>query len=76
MKNTAKFGRNLITYMPVQYILNVFQLLGLFNCRELAIFYHRTFVTETCKQCPETTRRRLCYEKERIVVERANDDLC
>ena len=38
--------------------------------------YHRTFATETCKQCPETTRGRLCYEKERIVVERANDDLC
>ena len=38
--------------------------------------YHRTFATETCIQCPETTRGRLCYEKERIVVERANDDLC
>ena len=50
------------------------------------------FVTETCKQCPETTRCRLCCEKlgtshdikgfaigsflEHIVVERANDDLC
>ena len=48
--------------------------------------------TETCEQRPETTRRRLCCEKlstshdvkgfaiglflERIVVERANDDLC
>ena len=44
-----------------------------------------------CKQCPETTKRKLCCEKlgtshdvkgfgtglflERIVVERANDDL-
>ena len=50
------------------------------------------FVSETCKQHPETTSRRLCCEKlgtshdvkgfavdlflERIVVERANDDLC
>ena len=50
------------------------------------------FVTETCKRGPETTRHRLCCEKlgtshdvkgfaigsflERIVVERANDDLC
>ena len=49
-------------------------------------------VTEMCKQCPETTRRRLCCKKlgtshdvkgfaigsflERIVVERTNDDLC
>ena len=49
-------------------------------------------VIEKCKQRPETTRRRLCCEKlgtshdikgfaigsflERIVVERANDDLC
>ena len=47
----------------------------------------QNFVTETCKQCSETTRRRLCCEKlgtshdvkgfaigsalERIVVERA-----
>ena len=52
----------------------------------------QNFVTETCKQCSETTRRRLCCEKlgtshdvkgfainsflERIVIERANDDLC
>ena len=50
------------------------------------------FVTETCKHRPKTTRRRLCCENlgtsydvkgfaigsflERIVVERANDDLC
>ena len=50
------------------------------------------FVTETCKRRPETTRCRLCCDKlgtshdvkgfaigsflERIVVERANDDLC
>ena len=52
----------------------------------------QNFVTETCKQRSETTRRRLCCEKlgtshdvkgiaigsflEHIVVERANDDLC
>ena len=52
----------------------------------------QNFVTETCKQCSETTRRRLCCEKlgtshdvkgfaigsflERIVVERANDVVC
>ena len=52
----------------------------------------QNFVTETCKQRSETTRRRLCCKKlgtshdikgfaigsflERIVVERANDDLC
>ena len=29
MKNTAKFGRNLIKYMSVQHIWNLFQLLGL-----------------------------------------------
>ena len=35
-KNTAKFGRNLIKYMSVQHIWNLFQLLGLFTCRKLA----------------------------------------
>ena len=51
----------------------------------------QNFITETCKQRSETTRRRLCCGKlgtshdvkgfaigsflERIVVERANDDL-
>ena len=90
-RNPAKFGSNLIKYMPVQHIWNLFQLLGLFTCRKLAKLSWN-FVTETCKQRPETTRPRLCCEKlgtshnlkgfvigsllERIVVERANDDLC
>ena len=90
-KNTAKFGRNLIKFMSVQHIWNLFQLQGLFTCRKLAKLSWN-FVTETCKQRPKTTRRKLCCEKlgtshdvksfaigsflERIVVERANDDLC
>ena len=80
-QNTAKFGRNLMRYMSVQHILKFISANVSWN-----------FVTETCKQRPETTRRRLCCEKlgtsndvkgfaigsflERIVVERANDDLC
>ena len=90
-KNTVKFGRNLIKYMSVQYIWNLFLLLGLLTCRKLANL-SQNFITETCKQRPKTTRRRLCCKKlgashdvkgfaigsflERIVVERANDDLC
>ena len=35
-KNTVKFGRNLIKYMSVQYIWNLFLLLGLLTCRKLA----------------------------------------
>ena len=88
---SAKFGRNRIKYMSVQHFWNLSQLLGLFTCRKLANL-SRNFVTEMCKQRPETTRRRLCCEKlgtshnvrgfaigsflERIVVERANDDFC
>ena len=80
-QNTAKFGRNLMRYMSVQHILKFISANLSWN-----------FVTETCKQRPETTRRGLCCEKlgtsndvkgfaigsflERIVVERANDDLC
>ena len=72
-------------------ILKLAQLLGVFTCCKLANLC-QNFVTETCKQRSETTRRRLCCEKlgtshdvkgfaigsflERIVVERANDDLC
>ena len=48
-KNTAKFGRNLIKYMSIQHIWNLFQLLGLFTCRKLATLSWN-FVTETCKQ--------------------------
>ena len=62
-----------------------------FTCRKLA-HLSQNFVTETCKQHPETTRHRLCCEKlgtshdvkgfaigsflECVVVERANDNLC
>ena len=86
-----KFSRNLIKYMSVEHIWNLFKLLRLFTCRKLANL-SSNFVTEMCKQHPETTRRRLCCEKlgtsraikgfaigsflEHIVVERANDDLC
>ena len=35
-KNTSKFSRNLIKYMSVQHIRNLFQLLDLFTCRKLA----------------------------------------
>ena len=77
--------------MSVQHIWNLFQLLGLFTCCKLVNLFWN-FVTETCKQRPETIRRRLCCEKlgtshdvkgfaigsvlERTVVERANDGLC
>ena len=63
----------------------------IFTCCKLANLPWN-FITETCKQRPETTRCRLCCEKlgtshdvkglaigsflERIVVERANDNLC
>ena len=91
-QNTAKFGRNLIKYMPVQQFWKLSQLLGVFTCRKLANLC-QNFLTETYKQLSETTRRRLCCEKltqgtshdvtgfaigsflERIVVERAYDDL-
>ena len=90
MQNIAKFGRNLIKYMSLQQLRNLSQLLGVFNCRKLTNLC-QNFVTETCKHCSETTRSRLCCEKlgtshdvkgfaigsflERIVIERANDDL-
>ena len=62
MKNTAKFGRNLIKYMSVQHIWTLSQLLELFTCRKLANLSWN-LVTETWKQCPETTRYRFCCEK-------------
>ena len=55
-QNTAKFGKNLIKYMSVQHVWNSFQLLGLFSCCKHANL-SRNFVTEICKQCPETTMR-------------------
>ena len=48
--------------MPVQHIWNLFQLLGLSTCCKLANLSWN-FVTETCKQHPETTRSWLCCEK-------------
>ena len=72
--------------MSVKHIWNLFQLLGLFTGRKL-VNLSWNFVTERCKQHPETTRRRLCCEKpgtshdvkgftigsflEHIVIERA-----
>ena len=56
-QNTGKFGRNLIKYASVQHIWNLSQLLGLFIFRKLANLSWN-FVSETCKQRPETTRRR------------------
>ena len=63
-QNTAKFGRNLIKFPFLYNIFETSQLLGLFTCRKL-VNLSWNFVTETCKQCPETTctRRRLCCEK-------------
>ena len=48
--------------MSAQHFWNLSQLLGLFTCRKLANL-SQNFVTEMCKQHPETTRRRLCCEK-------------
>ena len=86
---SVKFGGNLIRYMSV-LILKLVSAARV-TCRKLANSC-QNFVTETCKQRSETTRRRLCCEKlgtshdvkgfaigsflERIVVERANDVLC
>ena len=55
LQNTTKFGENLIKYMSVQHIWNLFQLLVLFTCCKRANLSWN-FVTETCKQRPETTR--------------------
>ena len=54
-QNTAKFGRNLSKYMSVQRIWKFSQLMGLFTCRNL-VKISRNFVTETCKQRPETPK--------------------
>ena len=48
--------------MSVQHIWNLFQLLGLFTGHKVANL-SRNFVTERCKQRPETTMRRLCCKK-------------
>ena len=54
-QNTAKFGRNPINYMSVQHMWNFSQLLGLFTCCKL-LNLSWNFVTETCKQRPETLK--------------------
>ena len=36
VRNTAKFARNLIKYLSIQHIWNLFRLMGPFNCRNLA----------------------------------------
>ena len=54
-QNTAKFGTNLIKYMSVQHMWNFSQLLGLFTCCKL-VNLSWNFVTETCKQRPETLK--------------------
>ena len=48
-QNTAKFSRNLIKYMSVQHIWNLYQLLGLFTCRKPTNLPWN-FVTEMCDQ--------------------------
>ena len=88
---TRKIPWDSVEILSNTCLYNISQLLGLFTCRKLANLSWN-FVTETCKQCPETIKHRLCCEKlgtshapkgfaidsflERIVVERANDDLC
>ena len=54
-QNTAKFGRNPINYMSVQHMWNFSQLLGLFTCCKL-LNLSWNFVTEMCKQRPETLK--------------------
>ena len=61
-QNTAKFCRNLIKYMSVRQFWNLTQLLGIFTCCKLANLC-QNFITETCKQRSETTRRRLRCKK-------------
>ena len=56
---TRKIPRNSVQiffkYMSVQHIWNFSQLLQLFTCRKL-VNLSRNFVTETCKQRPETPK--------------------
>ena len=90
-QNSLKFVRNHIKYVSVHHIWNLCWPLGLFTWCQLANLSWN-FVTETSKQCPKTTRGRLCCEKlgcshdiksfaigsflDVVVVERANDYLC
>ena len=54
-----KFGRNLIKYMSVPHIWNLFHLLGYLLAVDLQIYVR----TSSLKQHPQTTRHRLCCEK-------------
>ena len=83
--------QNLVEILSNTCLYSLSQLLRLFTCSKLANLSWN-FVTESCKQRPETTRRKLCCQNlgtsrdvkgfatgsflERIVVERAIDDLC
>ena len=62
-----KILQNSVEILSNTCLYNIFetsQLLGLFTCHKL-VNLSWNFITETCKQCPETTctRRRLCCEK-------------
>ena len=62
-----KILQNSVEILSNTCLYNIFetsQLLGLFTCRKL-VNLSWNFITETCKQCPETTctSRRLCCEK-------------
>ena len=54
---TRKISRNSVEIlsMSVRHIWNFFQLLGLFTCRKL-VNLSENFVTEMCKQRPETPK--------------------
>ena len=91
---TRKIPRNSVEILSSTCLYNIFETFPNYWGYLLAVNLQNlswNFVTEMCKQRPETTRRRLCCEKlgtshdvkgfaigsalERIVVERANDDL-
>ena len=63
-QNTTKFGKNLIKYLSVQHIWNLFQLLGLFTCCKRANLF-----VKLCHWNKQPTSRnymyqaRLCWEK-------------
>jgi len=62
MRNTAKFARNLIKYMLLQHIWNLFWLLGLFNCHKRANLSWN-FIATMNEQRPKPTRHKLCCKK-------------
>ena len=91
MQNTAKFSRNLIKYMSVQQFWNLSKLLGAFTCRKLANLCQNFVTETCKQRSKTTRHRLCCEKLdtshdvngfactrsflERIVVERANDDL-